>query len=553
MNTRRNIGSDGKLYSTTDNRDYGKYRVLNNDELQYELQQSVEIKTAMLSTGRLADSRLKRPHSASRSISGSASFCAPMFGTASRSNRIEKRAWNKEASKTRGSTEYNTYSGTMSKLMANSAKLETSTDGIYNERRTYTDNFGSKPSDERRCATNDNDIIVTERSRRGADLDHVGHRGRNVNGHMRSQSPANGDRGYNYDNNSDLDENTLKVNKTPLTSVMNALKLKYEQNLDVIGKLFDEKLSMEKLVQDLDHQLLTARKELASPRYAAARGEDSLSSSFLAPSSSSSRVVEENVDNRKNLNLFSGHRANMDNVERSDSKMIASRLKYDGGKDLNLDDVEEYSRGARASRGGDRDRTEEPENQSSVIRTGTGYDDSDLLYPRCDREYDGDMMRDQLNSRSSADRGGHRGVAYHDYDHSESPKRGSYGSIDNESRIKDRTHTQAPPSPSYLASKQRTEGNSTAWDASTNRDRYNAGLSYTTNGTPSYESQTASSSSVDRPRPTSRPTSATSTYSRGRDSRKESRWPIDGRRSMSRSLSFDTPRISAHLQADQDR
>ena len=513
MNTRRNIGSDGKLYSTTDNRDYGKYRVLNNDELRYELQQSVEIKTAMLSTGRLADSRLKRPHSASRSISGSASFCAPMFGTASRSNRIEKRAWNKEASKTRGSTEYNTYSGTMSKLMANSAKLETSTDGIYNERRTYTDNFGSKPSDERRCATNGNDSIVTERSRRGADLDHVGHRGRNVNGQMRSQSPANGDRGYNYDNNSDLDENTLKVNKTPLTSVMNALKLKYEQNLDVIGKLFDEKLSMEKLVQDLDHQLLTARKELASPRYAAARGEDSLSSSFLAPSSSSSRVVERNVDNRKNLNLFSGHRANMDNVERSDSKMIASRLKYDGGKDLNLDDVEEYSRGARASRGGDRDRTEEPENQSSVIRTETGYDDSDLLYPRCDREYDGDMMRDQLNLRSSADRGGHRGVAYHDYDHSESPKRGSYGSIDNESRIKDRTHTQAPPSPSYRAS----------------------------------------SSSVDRPRPTSRPTSATSTYSRGRDSRKESRWPIDGRRSMSRSLSFDTPRISAHLQADQDR
>ena len=553
MNTRRNIGSDGKLYSTTDNRDYGKYRVLNNDELRYELQQSVEITTAMLSTGRLADSRLKRPHSASRSISKSASFCAPMFGTASRSNKIEKRAWNKEASNIRGSAEYNTYSGTMSKLMANSAKSETSPDGIYDGRRNYTDNLGSKSSDDRIRVTNGNNISVAESNRRGADLDHIGQRGKNVNYQMRSQSPMIDSRGYNCDYNSDLEDNALKVNKTPLTSVMNALKLKYEQNLDVIGKLFDEKLSMEKLVQDLDHQLHTARKELASPRYAAAREENHVSSSLLAPSSSSSYFIEGDVDKRKNLNLSSGHRPDMDSIESFNS------ITADGSKDHKRNNVEEYARGASGSRGDERDRTVEPENQASKISTRTGYDDSDLLYPRHDREFDGNMMRDQLNSKSSADRVGHRGVAYHDYDHSESPTRGSYGSIDVQGRVNDRTHTQAPPfpSPSYHASTQLNEENGTAWDASTYRDRSNAGLSYNTHGTSPYRDQTASSSNGDSSRPRPRPTSATSTYSRdrgrGRDSMKESRWPIDGRRSMSRSLSFDTPRISAHLQADQDR
>ena len=89
----------------------------------------MEIKAAMLSTGRISDGKQKRPHSAS----SSASFSAPMFGTASRTKKIEKNEWDAEARDTnenggrmnsRGSSPYK--SNTMTKLKENSAHQESS-------------------------------------------------------------------------------------------------------------------------------------------------------------------------------------------------------------------------------------------------------------------------------------------------------------------------------------------------------------------------------------------------------------------------------------------
>ena len=584
MNTRRNIGSDGKLYSTTDNRDYGKYRVMNDNELRYELQQSMEIKAAMLSTGRLSDSRSRRPNS----LSKSASFSAPMFGTASRSKKIETRAWKEKAANTSRGIEYkgNTYSDAMSKLKSNSNRSASSPDSFYDERRGNkigTDKYAAPRSSggeilrtsDGNVRSNGDNMSVTERNMRGANLNQAEQRGRNV----RSDSPVLRNRNYSSNDDSDLDVKIEKVNKTPLTSVMNALKLKYEQNLDVIEKLFDEKKSMEQLVLSLDHQLLTARRELASPRFALAAREEDVSS-FTAPSSSSSYVLDgEYGDDGENPRSFSN---------------IPKKSNLEHNEDRN--DAEGYRSGARNSysrqmdknegRGGDRDRADEPDSQSSVMRRELRSDGSNHTYPRYDAEYDVNNeyeYRGREVSGPGADSGGEgrRGVAYRDYEHSESPLKGSRGnnSANGVVRVGEGgSKTQISSSSSYRTTQRKNIGNSADREGDTDRGRYDLETSSAFSASPRYgtsplRANTSSSnsysnnSSNNNNNNNNRPKSATSTSpysvdrgrvrdrSRGSDggSGRESNWPIDGRRSMSRSLSFDTHRISANLQADQDR
>jgi hypothetical protein len=217
---------------------------MSDEELAAEVQRNNEMKDAMLSSRGKSSTR---SHSAS---SSGATFTAPMFGKSNRSQFSQSQASKSGA------------------VELNENKYDDSGYGRVEATKTTKKFKLKKHSDSSRDfskerGSEDEQPIEDDEYPRSHNPEHLKGNGYSV--FNRSQSPPSRAIVPEADSADDSDR---ERQKKPLTSVMSALKLKYEQNLDVIEKLFDEKKSMEKLVESLDSQLTMARRELASPRYA---------------------------------------------------------------------------------------------------------------------------------------------------------------------------------------------------------------------------------------------------------------------------------------------
>ena len=246
--TQRSVGSDGKLYRSINERDHEKFKVMSDEQLEMEMYRSQELQTKMMSSsGKIyGDKHLQRPFSAS---SPRLSFGAPMFKKASCSRASMD---SNEGSQMLERNNTRNMRGTSPRINSTDTYMSASeTHGDRSSRRGYSNGRISQEADEEFSRGRSHHAMSP----------HIRNDMRSREGQSESPAPASRTLEPTGSDASDGDN-------TPVTSVMNALKMKYEQNLDVIEKLFDEKKSMEKLVQSLDTQLSDARRELASPRYA---------------------------------------------------------------------------------------------------------------------------------------------------------------------------------------------------------------------------------------------------------------------------------------------
>eukprot|EP01033_Poteriospumella_lacustris_P000035 gene35-22_t len=87
--TRMSMGADGKYYKLLDSRDWSRYQVLSDEEVKEEIRRSTQTKENMMTlTGKFKDGHYKEKTGIK--------FLPPQMGTASKSRKIEKRAWEKD-------------------------------------------------------------------------------------------------------------------------------------------------------------------------------------------------------------------------------------------------------------------------------------------------------------------------------------------------------------------------------------------------------------------------------------------------------------------------
>lgn len=469
------------LYANVSGSNDQKYKIMSESELMDEMRRSQEIKEAMIGSGKQSRSRQTRPHSAS--VTGT-TVRSPVYKEMKRtysrspvSNNSLQR--NKEAD----DTDY--YS---SRLPGYSeASGEFSREGQMRRGRSFrstADNQGNLRYSEHDMMRSSERGIASERNR-------------------------------NHDSRTNMStaryeiENENEEEEIPhANSMIDSLKLKYEQNLDVIERLFDEKSSMEKLVRSLDSQLSMAKKELASPKY---------SDRVVYGASSSgnfSDTREENLDILRRGN----------HLEEDDDNAM---------RDYDL----EFSRSSRPVPG---DRTynslppRDPSRSLSVARMSREYLEEESRRSR--DAYQGDVTYDLMSSTAGGMARPSSAFSRHSDSHqawnSSCHIRDQYPFYSLESK-------ERSPSPS-------PRGRDRDWERERARSRGSDRDSYRDRN---------SNSSRGRER-SSTPTSSYAYSMRNKDRRSLDDCDVEnlGPRSRSHSRSFSTePRLSTNLQADQDR
>ena len=252
------------LYANVSESNDQKYKIMSESELMDEMRRSQEIKEAMIGSGKESRIRQTRPHSAS------------ITGTTVRSpvHRETKRSYSRSpvSSSSHGrSNEADDSDYYSSRLPGYS---EVSGEFSREEQMRRGRSFRSSADNQHDLRYSEHDMMRNSGSGIASD--------RNQDPDSRTNTST-----ARYENENENEEDRERPHAN---SMIDALKLKYEQNLDVIERLFDEKSSMEKLVRSLDSQLSMAKKELASPKY---------SDRVVYGASSSgnfSETREENVD-----------------------------------------------------------------------------------------------------------------------------------------------------------------------------------------------------------------------------------------------------------------
>lgn len=467
------------LYANVSGSSDQKYKIMSESELMDEMRRSQEIKEAMIGSGKQSRSRQTRPHSAT--ITGTA-VRSPVYKETKRtysrspvSNNSLQR--NKEAD----DTDY--YS---SRLPGYSeASGEFSREGQMRRGRNFRSTADNL--DDLRCSEHD----MMRSSERGI----ASERNRNHD----SRTNMSTARYENENENENEEEERPHAN-----SMIDALKIKYEQNLDVIERLFDEKSSMEKLVRSLDSQLSMAKKELASPKY---------SDRVVYGASSSgnfSDTREENVDIlRRGTHL-----------EEDDANAM---------RDYDL----EFSRSSRPVPGERTYNSLPPRDSSrslSVARMSREYLEEESRRSR--DAYQGDVTYDLRGSTAGSMARPSSAFSRHTDSHQ---------AWNSSCHIKDQNpfysleSRERSPSPSPRG-RDRERARSRGSDRDSYRDMDN-------------------NSSRGRGR-SNTPTSPYAYSMRNKDRRNLDDCDVEnlGRRSRSHSRSFSTePRLSSNLQADQDR
>lgn len=199
------VGSDGILYKMLDHKDWDKFRTLSDRELQEELHKSREIKENMSTmNGKLKNGK----YGTSKSKSG-IKLVAPQFGTQSRTKKIERKNWE--------------------------ADLQTMQSGGVHV-------LGSSL----RTGRDFQDTMQT--LARNEQLNHSERYEEDEREYDEEPQPARfrpADGGFNVSQSAD----------ERIQSAINAMKNKYEQNLTVVEKLFDEKKYMERKIELLEEKL----------------------------------------------------------------------------------------------------------------------------------------------------------------------------------------------------------------------------------------------------------------------------------------------------------
>lgn len=211
------VGSDGILYKMLDHKDWDKFRTLSDRELQEEIHKSREIKENMSTlNGKLKNGK----YGTSLSKSG-IKLVAPQFGTQSRSKKIEKKNWEADVQTMQSGGVHVLGSS----LRTGHDYKDTMQTLARNEQLNHSERY-------------DEDEREFEEEPRPARF-----------------RPADG--GFNVSQSAD----------DRIQSAISAMKNKYEQNLTVVEKLFDEKKYMERKIELLEEKLRSSTA--GSGRYGA--------------------------------------------------------------------------------------------------------------------------------------------------------------------------------------------------------------------------------------------------------------------------------------------
>jgi hypothetical protein len=185
------VGGDGVLYKMLDSRDWNRYHVLSEEEMQNEVRRSREVKENMYTMM----GKLKNGQYTSRSKPGP-KFMPPQLGTASRTKKIDQRAWEKD----------------LTLAMSGEATTRGHSNSSYNKTiASLIDNTRENEDDEEDTPP----------------------------------SPV-----YDY---------SQSVGPDKVTKAFHVIKTKYEQNLHVVDKLYHEKMSLEEYTNALEEELMRAK------------------------------------------------------------------------------------------------------------------------------------------------------------------------------------------------------------------------------------------------------------------------------------------------------
>lgn len=193
-------GDDGVLYKLLDRSDWDKYRVLGDREQKEEWTRSTEIKDSINTlSGHLKNGKYIKPAARDE---GRTKFVAPMLGVPSRSRKVETRRWEE---------------GVRQQRPSSPSHLPTNEVVVINHTL-------------HRLAQNNKSSIAADTADH-----HVAQQGVGVQPQQKTEVDSS------------------------ITRAAAVLKLKYEQNLVAVEKLFDEKVVMERKIRLLEERLrLTA-------------------------------------------------------------------------------------------------------------------------------------------------------------------------------------------------------------------------------------------------------------------------------------------------------
>jgi hypothetical protein len=116
------VGKDGKLYRFEDKKDWERYRVLTDEQLEEELHHSQEIRKNMLTiSGKMKDGKV-----VSKKKSGSVLSSTPMFGITTKATRKDQKAWERELATAAitGKASNGNHSDVIKELLANTTKQQ---------------------------------------------------------------------------------------------------------------------------------------------------------------------------------------------------------------------------------------------------------------------------------------------------------------------------------------------------------------------------------------------------------------------------------------------
>ena len=227
------------LYANANGNNDQKYKIMTDRELSEEMRRSQEMRRTMIGSGKQSGSHRARPPSAS--ITGNR-VGSPLLRDTKRSysrypvsNKIHNRDNEADDADHHGSRLYG------------QSKASDYSGDFRNEGQVRSGGGFRSSADSQDCPR------YSEHDRMSSSGEGIAsYRNRDINSKTKVSTAG-------YDN--------VEEERPHATSMIDALKLKYEQNLDVIERLFGEKKSMETLVRSLDSQLSVAKKELASPKY----------------------------------------------------------------------------------------------------------------------------------------------------------------------------------------------------------------------------------------------------------------------------------------------
>lgn len=190
------MGADGKYYKLLDSRDWSRYQVLSDEEVKEEIRRSTQTKENMMTlTGKFKDGHYKEKTGIK--------FLPPQMGTASKSRKIEKKAWEKDM-------------------------LAASTNQMGTKRMNDPDSEYAQTIRALQANTEVED-----------------------DGHIEPQT-------FEFDPRDGPEDRVGRA--------FNVIQKKYEQNLHVVERLYEEKMSLEEYARHLERELQRSRSRPSAIR-----------------------------------------------------------------------------------------------------------------------------------------------------------------------------------------------------------------------------------------------------------------------------------------------